>query len=100
MLPVLTCSRSEPGECLVGWGALASDAPWACAVAIWEMPGTLRSATRVSPEYGVFKPFGLFIRIQMVSSGFGCGTVVVAVELHAQLNAFPAAFQAMLIGVA
>jgi hypothetical protein len=26
--------------------------------------------------------------------------VVVAVELHAQLNAFPAAFQAMLIGVA
>ncbi len=73
--------------------------PSACAMALCDMRRTARSVTRVLSEYGIFKPFCLLIRERMASSGFDCG-VVVAVELHAQLNAFPAAFQTMPIGVA
>ncbi len=73
--------------------------PSACAAAISGMPPTVRSPTRVLREYGIFKPSRLLIRERMASSGFDCG-VVVAVELHAQLNAFAATFQAMPIGVA
>lgn len=68
-------------------------------MAICDLRRTARGVTRVVRENGIFKPFCLLIRERMASSGFDCG-VVVAVELHAQLNAFPAAFQAMPIGVA
>lgn len=82
---------------------VASDAPAECQAPVpWRFVacrGRVRSPTRVLREYGIFKPFRLLIREQMASSGFDCG-VVVAVELHAQLDAFPAAFHAMPIGVA
>lgn len=70
----------------------------ACTLAIRDMRRTVRGATRVLFEHAAFKPFRLLIRARVASSGLDRGGVV-AVELHAQLNAFPAACQAMPIGV-
>ena len=64
---------------------------WACPGRYQRDPGLARVRCT--------KPSSVFIRVQMASLRFDCG-VVVAVELHAQLNALPTAFQAMPIGVA